>query len=414
MRTKLLRVALAGAVLALPAFVLTPAAQEPAISAHAKQLHDRAIVIDSHDDTPQRMLFDKTFDITARHKDGHIDVPRMREGGLDGLFFSIWVPSDVTGQPAVKRALDLIDAVHKAVKAHPNDLMLATTAADVRRAVAEHKIAALMGMEGGHMINDDLGQLRKYAGLGVRYLTLTHFKNNNWADSSTDKPAHNGLTPFGKDVVRELNTLGMMVDISHVADKTFYDALAITKAPVIASHSSVRAIANHPRNMTDDMMRALAKNGGVMMINYHAAFLSEEFRVASEKKNGTVDAAMAAMSKKCGGNEACTTMESERLDREAMTNGTLPKVMWEKIVEHIDHAVKVAGADHVGLGSDFDGATMPIGMEDASKLPKLTDALVKKGYSDADIEKILGGNILRVMEQVERVAASSRPSSKQE
>lgn len=414
MRTNLLRVAVAGAILAVPAFVLTPAAQEAAISARAKQLHDRAIVIDSHDDTPQRMLFDKTFDITARHKDGHIDVPRMREGGLDGLFFSIWVPSDVTGPPAVKRALDLIDAVHKAVKAHPTDVMLATTAADVRRAVAERKIAALMGMEGGHMINDDLGQLRKYAGLGVRYLTLTHFKNNNWADSSTDKPAHNGLTPFGKDVVRELNTLGMMVDISHVADKTFYDALAITKAPVIASHSSVRAIANHPRNMTDDMMRALAKNGGVMMINYHAAFLSEEFRVASEKKNGTVDAAMAAMSKKCGGNEACTTMESERIDREAMANGTLPKVMWEKIVEHIDHAVKVAGADHVGLGSDFDGATMPIGMEDASKLPKLTDALVKKGYSDADIEKILGGNILRVMEQVERVAASSRPSSKQE
>jgi membrane dipeptidase len=412
MRTHLLRVALVSAVLACPVLVLTQPAQDQPISAHAKQLHDRAIVIDSHDDTPQRMLFDKTFDITARHKDGHIDVPRMREGGLDALFFSIWVPSDITGPPAVKRALDLIDAVHKAVKAHPNDLMLATTAADVRRAAAEHKIAALMGMEGGHMINDDLGQLRKYAALGVRYLTLTHFKNNNWADSSTDKPAHNGLTPFGKDVVRELNTLGMMVDISHVADKTFYDALAITKAPVIASHSSARAIANHPRNMTDDMMRALAKNGGVIMINYHAAFLSEEFRVASEKKNGTVDAAMAAMSKKCGGNEACTTMESERLDHEAMANGTLPKVMWEKIVEHIDHAVKVAGADHVGLGSDFDGATMPIGMEDASKLPKLTDALIKKGYSDADIEKILGGNILRVMEQVERVAAGNRPSSK--
>jgi membrane dipeptidase len=256
------------------------------------------------------------------------------------------------------------------------------------------------------MINDDLGQLRKYAALGVRYLTLTHFKNNNWADSSTDKPAHNGLTPFGKDVVRELNKLGMMVDISHVADKTFYDVLALTKAPVIASHSSCRAIANHPRNMTDDMLRALARNGGVVMINYHAGFLSEEFRVASEKKSGTVDVAMAAMSKKCGGNEACTTMESERLDHEAMASGALPKVTWEKIIEHIDHAVKVAGADHVGLGSDFDGATMPLGMEDASKLPKITDALLKKGYSDADIEKILGGNILRVMEQVEKAKGS--------
>jgi len=195
-----------------------------------------------------------------------------------------------------------------------------------------------------------------------------------------------------------------MVDISHVADKTFYDALAITTAPVIASHSSCRAIANHPRNMTDDMLRALAKNGGVVMINYHAGFLSEEFRVASEKKSGNIVAKMAAMSKKCGGNEACTTLEGERIDHEAMMSGELPKVGWEKIIEHIDHAVKVAGADHVGLGSDFDGATMPIGMEDASKLPKITDALLKRGYSEGDVQKILGGNILRVMEQVERVA----------
>jgi membrane dipeptidase len=405
MKHLLVRAALACAVLALPTFVLTQPAQEPAVSARAKQLHDRAIVVDSHDDTTQRMLFDKTFDITARHTDGNIDVPRMREGGLDALFFSIWVPSDITGPPAVKRALDLIDCVREAARLHPNDLMLATTAADVRTAAAGHRIAALMGVEGGHMIDDDMRLLRLYAALGVRYMTLTHFKNNNWADSSTDTPAHNGLTPFGKDVVREMNRLGMMVDVSHVADTTFFDALEVTRAPVIASHSSSRVIANHPRNMTDDMMRALAKNGGVIMINYHAAFLSEEFRVASEKKSGNVVQSMAAMSKKCGGNEACTTMESERIDHEAMVKGELPKVMWEKIVDHIDHAVKVAGADHVGLGSDFDGATMPLGMEDATKLPKITDALLKKGYSDADVEKILGGNILRVMEQVERVAA---------
>src|SRR3954462_7351640 len=412
MNKPLMRVLLASAVLAVPAIVLTQSAPAATVSARARQLHERAIVIDSHDDTTQRLLSDKTFDIAKRQKTGNVDIPRMREGGLDGLFFSTWVPADVTGVKAVNTANALIASVHKAVAAHPNDLMLATTVAEVRQAAAQHKIAALMGMEGGHMINDDLGQLRKYAALGVRYLTLTHFKNNNWADSSTDKPAHNGLTPFGKDVVRELNKLGMMVDISHVADKTFYDVLALTRAPVIASHSSCRAIANHPRNMTDDMLRALAKNGGVVMINYHVAFLSEEFRVASEKKNGTVDVAMAAMSKKCGGNEACTTMESERIDHEAMANGTLPKVSWEKIIEHIDHAVKVAGADHVGLGSDFDGATIPIGMEDATKLPKITDALIKKGYADGDIEKILGGNILRVMEQVERVAASNRPSSK--
>jgi membrane dipeptidase len=385
----------------LPLLLVAQTSDAP-ISARAKEIHDRAIVIDTHADTTQRMLFDKTFDIGVRQKNGNIDIPRMREGGLDALFFSIWVPGTITGPPAVKRALDLIDRVHEAVRTHPGDLMLATTAADIRRAAAEHKIAALMGMEGGHMIDDDLGLLRVYASLGVRYLTLTHFLNNNWADSATDKPAHNGLTAFGKDVVREMNRLGMMVDVSHVSDKTFYDVLAITKAPVIASHSSCRAICNHPRNMTDDMLRALAKNGGVIMINYHAGFLSEEFRVASEKRNGTIVASMDAMSKKCGGNEACTTMEGERIDHEAMARGELPKVSWQLIVDHIDHAVKVAGMDHVGLGSDFDGATMPLGLEDVSKLPKLTDALLKKGYSAQDVEKILGGNLLRVMEQVEK------------
>jgi membrane dipeptidase len=393
--------------IAIPAFVFTQTGSNDAsVSPAARQLHDRAIVVDSHDDTPQRMLFEKGFDIGARHANGSIDIPRMREGGLDALFFSIWVPSDLTGPPAVKRSLDLIDAVREAVRTHPNDLVLATTAADIRRAAAEHKIAALMGMEGGHMIDDDLRLLRDYAALGVRYLTLTHFKNNNWADSSTDKPAHNGLTPFGKDVVRELNRLGVMVDISHVADKTFYDALEVTKAPVIASHSSCRAISGSPRNMTDDMLRAVAKNGGVVMINYEASFLSEEYRVASDKKSGNVVAQLDAMSKKCGGDEACSTLESARVNREAMEKGELPKVSWEKIIEHIDHAVKVAGADHVGLGSDFDGATMPFGMEDASKLPRITDALLKKGHSARDVENILGGNVLRVMEQVERAAAA--------
>src|SRR5438093_10984498 len=400
-----LTLAAAAFAIAAPALVLTQtAASDPPVSAAARQLHDRAIVVDSHDDTPQRMLFEKGFDLGARHPNGSIDIPRMREGGLDALFFSIWVPSDVTGQPAVKRSLDLIDTVREAARMHPNDLMLAMTAADIRRAAAEHKIAALMGMEGGHMIDDDLRLLRAYAALGVRYLTLTHFLNNNWADSSTDKPAHNGLTAFGRDVVRELNRLGVMVDISHVADKTFYDALDVTKAPVIASHSSCRAISGSPRNMTDDMLRAVAKNGGVVMINYEASFLSEEYRLASDKKSGNVVAQLDAMSKKCGGDEACSTLESARVNREAMEKGELPKVSWEKIIEHIDHAVKAAGADHVGLGSDFDGATMPFGMEDASKMPRITDALLKKGYSNQDVEKILGGNILRVMEQVERVA----------
>ena len=391
---------LVAAAALVPVIVLAQGA--PDISPRAKQLHDRAIVIDSHDDTTQWLYWEKSWDIAARHTDGNIDIPRMRDGGLDALFFSIFMPSEVTGPPAVKRALDLIDSVREAVRKHPNDLVLATTAADIRKAAAEHKIAALMGMEGGHMIDNDLGALRQYAALGVRYLTLTHFKNNDWADSSTDTPAHNGLTPFGKDVVRELNRLGVMVDISHVADKTFYDALAVTSAPVIASHSSCRAIDQHPRNMTDDMLRALAKNGGVVQINYEISFLSEEYRTA--KKPADVEAALDAAAKKCGANEACSTSEEAKIARQAMRDGKLPKVTWEKIVEHIDHAVKVAGVDHVGLGSDFDGATMPLGMDDASQLPRITDALLKKGYSDADVEKILGGNLLRVMEAVERAA----------
>jgi membrane dipeptidase len=396
------RAAMVLAALVIPVLAFTQQAGDTPVSPRARQLHDRAIVIDSHDDTTQRLYYDKAFDIGARHTDGNIDIPRMRDGGLDALFFSIWVPGDVTGAPAVKKANELIDAVEAAVRAHPKDLMLAKTAADIRRAAVEHKIAALMGMEGGHMINDSLQQLRDYAGRGVRYLTLTHFKNNDWADSSTDTPAHNGLTPFGKDVVRELNRLGMMVDISHVADKTFYDALEVSRAPVIASHSSCRVISQHPRNMTDDMLRALAKNGGVVMINYHVSFLSDEFRTASEKKSGDVVAQHQAAEKTCGGDEACSTMESARIDREAMKAGTMPMVTWEKIIEHIDHAVKVAGVDHVGLGSDFDGATMPFGMDDASKLPRITEALMNKGYSDQDIRKILGGNILRVMEAVEK------------
>ena len=359
-----------------------------------------------HDDTTQRMLFDKTFDLGARHADGNIDIPRMREGGLDALFFSIWVPSDVTG-PDRREARA---AAHRQRARGRADAPERPGARDHRRrhppAAAEKKIAALMGMEGGHMIDDDLGTLRDFARLGVRYMTLTHFKNNNWADSSTDTPKHNGLTDFGKDVVRELNRLGVMVDISHVADKTFYDVLALTTVPVIASHSSCRAIANHPRNMTDDMMRALAKNGGVDDDQLRGELPVRGEPPGASEKSGGVVAALDEMSKKCKGDEACSTLETARITREAMDKGTLPAVSWEKIVEHIDHAVKVAGVDHVGLGSDFDGATMPIGMEDASQLPKLTTALMAKGYSAADVEKILGGNILRVMEQVEQGAAA--------
>ena len=373
------------------------------VSARAKKLHFSSIVIDTHDDTTQRFL-DGKFDVAERHSDGSIDVPRMREGGLDAIFFSIWIPSKITGTEAVNRAMTQIEAVRAQVSAGPKELALATTAAEVRAAHKQGKIAALLGVEGGHMINSDIDVLRKFANLGVRYMTLTHSGNDEWADSSTDKPAHNGLTDFGKQVVREMNRLGVIVDISHVSDKTFYDALAVSEAPMIASHSSCRAICDAPRNMTDQMMKDLAAKGGVVQINYHVGFLSQEFRNA-EKANPEINKAIGEeVQQRCGDNEACQLLEGDRLTREAVEQGKLPRVDWTKIIEHIDHAVRVAGVDHIGLGSDFDGANMPYGMEDASKLPKITEALLKKGYSEGDVKKILGENTLRVMAEAERVS----------
>jgi len=375
------------------------------ISERAKRLHFSSIIVDTHDDTTQRLLDDK-FDLAVRHSDGSVDIPRMREGNLSAIFFSIWIPSKVTGPEAVQKALDQIDAVREQVRRHPKDLALATTADELRKAHAQNKIAALMGVEGGHMINSDLAVLRRFAVLGVRYMTLTHSGNDEWADSSTDKPAHNGLTDFGRDVVREMNRLGIIVDISHVSDKTFYDALAVSKAPLFASHSSCRAICDAPRNMTDQMMKDLAVKGGVVQINYHVGFLSQEFRNA-EKADPKINEAIALqVRQRCGGddNEGCMLIEGDRITREFIAQGKLPHVDYSKIIEHIDHAVKVAGIDHVGLGSDFDGANMPYGMEDATMLPKITEALLQKGYSEGDVRKILGENTLRVMTDVERAS----------
>jgi membrane dipeptidase len=370
------------------------------VSPKAREIHFHAIVVDTHDDTTQRLL-NPSFDLGANHNDGSIDIPRMRQGGLDAIFFSIWISGSVTGPTAVQRALDQIDAVRRQVALHPQDLVLATTAAEVRAAKSAGKIAALMGVEGGHMIGNDLAVLDTFAALGVRYMTLTHMLNTEWADSSTDKPAHNGLSDFGKEVVRRMNRDGVIVDISHVADKTFYDALEVSEAPLIASHSSCRALCNAPRNMTDDMIKALAAKGGVIQINYHVGFLDDKFRLA-EKANAELGKQIEAEAKKrCGMDETCQFVEAEKITRGYMEQGRLPRVEWTEIIDHIDHAVKLAGADHVGLGSDFDGAVMPFGMEDAAQLPKITEALLQKGYSPTDIQQILGGNTLRVMEQVE-------------
>jgi membrane dipeptidase len=382
---------------------LTGAAADDEISERAHKLHFSSIVLDTHDDTTQR-FFTKDFDIGKSNREGHVDIPRMREGGMNAIFFSIWIDGRITGAPAVEKALDQIDAVRENLKKYSKDMALARTADDVRRAHAQGKIAALMGVEGGHMIGNDIRMLRIFADLGVRYMTLTHFYNDEWADSSTDKPAHNGLTDFGKDVVREMNRQGIVVDISHVSDKTFYDALEVSKAPLLASHSSCRALCNHVRDMSDDMIKALAAKGGVIQINYEKSFIDQAYKDAYDKEAGGVVEHLSELTKSCNNDEACISREMSKLQQTLTAAGKLPHVSWERIIDHIDRAVKLVGADHVGLGSDFDGADMPDGMEDCSKLPKITEALLRKGYSEGDIRKILGENTLRVMEQAERVS----------
>ena len=372
-----------------------------AISPQARRLHFSSIVIDTHTDTTQRFI-DGDFDLAPRNEKGSVDIPRMKEGGLDAIFFAVWMPSKVRGPIAVERAQKQIDAVQAQIKKHANDLVFATTADQIRAARAQNKIAILLGIEGGHMINSDLAVLRKFSAEGVRYMTLTHSGNSEWADSSTDKPAHNGLSPVGKQVIAEMNRLGMIVDVSHVSDKTFHDVLAASKAPVFASHSNCRALCDHPRNMSDAMIRELAAKGGIIQINFHVGFLSQEFRNA-ERADPKINQAIALeVHKRCGDKEGCQLIEGDRITREFVEQGKLPRVEWTTIVDHIDHAVKIAGIDHVGIGSDFDGANMPFGMEDASMLPKITGSLLQKGYTEGDVKKILGENTLRLMVDVER------------
>jgi membrane dipeptidase len=364
----------------------------------ARKIHFSSIVLDTHIDTTPKLQTDWKF--TEEHKDGAIDLPRMKAGGLNALFFSIYMSGTVTGPKAVNDSLERIAAVRKLAEDLRDQVALCVTADQVRKARKQGKVAALMGMEGGHMINNSLPVLRMYAQLGVRYLTLTHSINTDWADSSGDQPKHNGLTDFGKDVVRELNRLGVMVDISHVSDKTFWDALGVSSAPMIASHSSCRAISGHARNMTDDMIKALAEKGGVIQINYLDQFIDNDL-YEYFKKAQPLQRELAA---KYPGFENA----QKRRDEVAKQFGPAPKVSWEKIIEHIDHAVKIAGIDHVGLGSDFDGGSMPEGMRDVTALPKITEALLAKGYRESDIRKILGGNTLRLLEQVEQASQKLR------
>jgi len=341
----------------------------------AMKLHREAIVIDTHNDITSAIT-DDGFDMGAKDTSGknQTDIPRMKEGGLDADFFAIYVAAKYAKEGgAARRALDMIDGVYEQARRHPESLEMAFTSDDIRR----------MGIEGGHAIEDSLSALRQFYRLGVRYMTLTHTNTNNWADSAggINNPAekrHGGLSDFGREVVREMNRLGMMVDVSHVADDTFQDVIETTQAPVIASHSSCRALTNVSRNLTDNMLKALAQNRGVVMINFYNGFINTEYaRPGAPAPAKPPNAA---------------TMEM--------------------LIQHFEHAIKVAGIDHVGIGSDFDGVDgmLPGGMEDVSKLPAITYELLKRGYSDADVKKILGGNMLRVMAEVEEAARKSQAS----
>jgi membrane dipeptidase len=341
----------------------TSAQTRKVTDAEVQKIHKSALLIDTHNDITSRTV--DGYDIGKEKNDGHTNLTALRDGGVGAQFFAVYVAGTYTnGNHSAWRTLEMIDTVrHDIIERYPNDFVFATTVADIERIHSQGKIAALMGIEGGHAIEDSLRLLRDYYKLGIRYMTLTHSNTNNWADSSGDMDKadvkhHNGLTDFGKDVVREMNRLGMMVDISHVADKTFWDALDVSTSPPFASHSSCRALCDVPRNMTDEMIVALAKKGGVVQVNFNCGFLS--------KHAGTASATL------------------------------------DDVVAHIDHIVKIAGVGAAGIGSDFDGITCtPTGLEDVAKFPNLTRALLEKGYSAADIRKIYGGNALRVMRAAE-------------
>jgi len=391
---------------------------EAPVSAKARAIHDSAIVVDTHADTPQRFL-DEGFDLgsTDPNDIGHISLDKAHRGNLGAEFFSIWVEPESNQGHFARHTLDLIDSVYEQAARHPDRMMMAFSAADIERAHKEHKLAALMGIEGGHSIENDIHLLRDYYRLGVRYMTLSWSNTNEWADSSGDindakVQHHNGLTDFGKQVVLEMNRLGMMVDISHVADKTFWDAIATTKAPVIASHSSARTLTDAPRNMSDDMLRAVARNGGVVDVNFYSGFVDEDYRKASEPiGKQAAEAVRVYVEKQKADGKAVPYTDIDRIEREWAAK--IPRPPLKSLIDHIDHIAKVAGVDHIGLGSDFDGVAgaTPAGIDSAADLPKITQALLDRGYKADDIKKILGGNVLRVFRQVESVSREMQPQS---
>jgi len=424
------RMPVACLLLALPILLSaqTPAPSHPKMTPKrptAEAVHSSALVIDTHADTPQRFV-DEHFDLADPLGGGNLNLDSAKKGNLGAEFFSIWVePVEYKGQYA-HRTLELIDAVKQQAAKHPGQIEFVTTPAGIEAAHREHKLAALMGIEGGHSIENSIPLLRQYYALGVRYMTLTWSNSNGWADSSGDiddktvPHTKEGLTEFGKDVVYEMNRLGMMVDISHVSDRTFFRTLIISRAPVIASHSSARALCDAPRNMTDDMLRAVANSGGpnskggVVQVNFFSGFISQPYRDAMKAIEPEAAKAVQALKDKAKaeGKEA-TPSDIEKVQRQFADR--IPRPPLSLLIDHIDHIAKVAGIDHVGLGSDFDGigGQLPQGIDSAADLPKITAALMARGYSAEDCRKILGGNLLRVFREVEQVSkelqAENRP-----
>ena len=385
----------------------------PEVSARALRIYRDAVVIDTHNDMPSRML-DDGYDPDVRHspgfgtREGHTDLPRLIESGLTAEFMSAWIDAPYATRPGAsfERAMQHVSTIRAWVDRHPDRLTFATTAADVRRAKREGKVAILIGVEGGHAIESSLDRLRDLHARGVRYLTLTWNNGIPWAGASigADGTRKGGLTPFGREVVREMNRLGMLVDLSHVSDSTFFDAIAVSSVPVIASHSSARALNDFPRNLSDEQLRAVARNGGVVNVNFFSRFLDSEYRVRAEAVDEQIAAARRALRSGPDGAAANAELSARRDSLIA----ALPQTPFSVLIDHIDHVARVAGVDHVGIGSDFDGVSaLPAGMEDVTRLPRIAQALLDRGYSESDVAKVLGGNMLRVMERV-LVAAPPR------
>ena len=398
------------------ASTLPTLAQDPPVSPAARTIHNSAIVIDTHEDTPLRFL-SENYDLASTDPNDpeFISLDKARTGNLSAVFFSIFVIPGINRGHFAKTAFESIDSVYLQAARHPDRVTMAFSAEDIERAHAEHKLAALMGLEGGHAIENSLGLLRDFHRLGVQYMTLTWDNTNEWADSCGDinDPAvmhHNGLTEFGKQVVAEMNRLGMIVDISHVSDKTFWDAIAISRAPVIASHSSSRALVDDPHNKSDDMLRAVGKNGGVVNLAFPGAFVDKDFEQRSLAQHIRMLAAVGEYNKgRQSAGLPVTADDSQRFDLEWLTKNPIPRAPLNSLIDSIDHVARIAGIDHVGLGSDFNGtAFLPSGMDSAADYPKITQGLLDRGYRADDIKKILGGNMLRVLRDVARIARDSQ------